>query len=457
MKIKLWMVAGLLLVGTTQVSYAQKKKAPAKKKPITTATTKPVSGVGRFNKVAQLSGNGKEITPIITNAAAITDMETFINSCIAKGAFPGCQVFAAKDGIIIYNKSFGHLDYDKKKSVTDTTLYDIASVTKILSTTLAVMKLYEEGKINLNAPISTYLPFTIGTDKANITVKSLLLHQAGFKGWIPFHKATMDSLTGLPSKDLYHRVESPGFAKPVSAGMFLKNSYPNYMVMEMIGSPLDNKGKYVYSDIDLILLEKIVNKITGQTLDRYVYDNFYIPLKLKRTYYNPWILNATANCAPTENDQTFRFQKIQGYVHDPVAALMGGVAGHAGLFSNANEVAIIMQMLNNGGVYNDKRYFKKETVQLFTGYRSTISRRGYGFDKPEKSGDGGPTANVCSKSTFGHTGFTGTCAWADPETGIVFVFLSNRVNPSSENTLITSLKVRGTVQNYIYQAVGNGK
>jgi len=451
------MTTSLLVISSTQLAVAQKKKTPAKQKPNTVYTRYPtVSGEGQFNYVFSLKGNGKELAPVVTNAMALQEMENFVNACIAKGAFPGCQVFAAKDGQVIFNKSFGHFNYDKKKPVTDTTLYDIASVTKILSTTLAIMKLYEEGKLNLNAPISTYLPFTVGTDKANITVKSLLLHQAGFKGWIPFHKATMDSLTGLPSKDLYHRVETPGFTTPVSAGMYIKNTYPNYMLMQMIESPLVNKGKYVYSDIDLILLERIVMKLSKTTLDRYVYDNFYIPLNLQRTYYNPWILNATQNCAPTENDQSFRFQKVQGYVHDPVAALMGGVAGHAGLFSNAREVAVIMQMLNNGGTYGDTKFFEKETVRYFTGYRSNISRRGFGFDKPEKTGDGGPTSTVCSKTTFGHTGFTGTCAWSDPETGIVFVFLSNRVNPSSENSLITSLKVRGTVQNYIYQAVGKG-
>ncbi len=415
-----------------------------------------ITGKGTFDAIHTLHGFRSTPTSV-KDSTALNAVEVFINNAIGRGAFPGCQVFAAKNGEVIMMKSFGHFDYDKKIAVTDTTMYDVASLTKIVATTLAVMRLYEEGKLQLKAPLIKYLPFVEGTDKAQITVESLLLHQAGFKAWIPFHKATIDSLTGGLRKDLYATQPINDFTIPVCANLYIKRNYPYYILQEMVKSPLANKGKYVYSDIDLVLLQKIVESITRTTLDRYVYDNFYTPLRLSRTMYNPWMIDLDKNCAPTEHDQSFRMQRIQGFVHDPVAALLGGMAGHAGVFSTAREIGQIMQMLNNGGIYNKVRYFKKETVAMFTSYRSSISRRGYGFDKPEKKGDRSPTSELCSKATFGHTGFTGTCAWADPETGIVFVFLSNRVNPNQDNGLINTLKVRTKLQSYIYEAVGDGK
>lgn len=408
-----------------------------------------------FNKVNKLYGF-RATNPVgLKNPEALQKIDDFVAECIAKKAFPGCQIFAAKDGEVILMKSYGTMSYSDTLSVTDTTMYDVASVTKIISTTLALMKLFDEGKLDLKETLGTYFSWVKGTDKENITIEQLLLHQAGFKGWIPFHKQTLDSLTGSLREDLYSTKKMEEYTVPVCANLYLNKSFPIYMLVEMIKSPLQNKGKYVYSDIDLILLQKVVESITKQRLDAYVYDNFYTPLRLMRTMYNPWILGMQKNCAPTELDNDFRMQLVQGYVHDPVASLMGGMAGHAGVFSTAREVGQIMQMLINGGEYNGKRFISKETVALFTSYRSNISRRGYGFDKPEKkNGDGGPTADVCSKSTFGHTGFTGTCTWADPETGIVFVFLSNRVHPSQENGLITSLNVRGKIQTYIYDALG---
>jgi beta-N-acetylhexosaminidase len=437
-KLNQWLLAFALWGGVSVPAFAQ---------------TTPNPNI--FKKVNKLYGFRDTNHAIVKHPNALKQIDDFIEDCIAKRAFPGCQVFAAKDGQVVMMKSYGTMSYKDTFSVTDTTMYDVASVTKIISTTLALMKLYDEGKLKLKETLGTYFSWVKGTDKENITIEQLLLHQAGFKGWIPFHKQTLDSLTGTLREDLFANRKVEEFTIPVCANMYLSKSFPIYMLSEMIKSPLVNKGKYVYSDIDLILLQKVVESITKQRLDAYVYDNFYEPLRLLRTMYNPWLLGLQKSCAPTEFDNEFRMQLVQGYVHDPVASLMGGMAGHAGVFSTAREVGQIMQMLLNGGVYNGKRFFSKETVALFTSYRSNISRRGYGFDKPEKKkGEGGPTADVCSKYTFGHTGFTGTCTWADPETGIVFVFLSNRVHPSQDNGLITSLKVRGKIQTYIYEALG---
>ncbi len=414
-----------------------------------------VAQTTKFDKINTLRGKGRDQTIAVTNSDALKNLDAFIKSCIAKKAFPGCQVIAAKDGEVFYQKSFGSYTYNQNaQAITDTTMYDIASITKIVSGTLAVMKLYEEGKLKLNAYIKHYLPFVVGTDKENITVRQLLLHEGGLKSWVPFYKSTLDSVSGNLRTDLYRSKPDDIFSVPVCANLFIKYKYEETIWDEILNSTMMAKGKYVYSDLDFYFLEKIVEKLTGTTIDQYVYKHFYKPLELRFTMYNPWEKDLVKQCAPTENDNAFRMQWIQGYVHDPGAAMVGGVAAHAGVFSNAREIAIIMQMLLNGGTYKDVTYFKKETVKFFTAYQSKTSRRGYGFDKPEKTGSNGPTSELCSKSTFGHQGFTGTCTWADPETGIVFVFLSNRVSPSADNKLIQSLKVRNVVQSYLYEAVG---
>lgn len=434
---------------------AGKKK---KGKGAAAAALPPLNNVGEFDAAYNLHGNGNGSSPMITDQAALQNLDAFIRNCISQGAFPGCQVFAAKNGEIICQKNFGYLTYDRTQPVTDTTLYDIASVTKVAATTLAVMKLYEEGKINLNTYIKNYLPFTEGTDKAYLTIRDLLLHQAGLKAFIPFYKTTVDKISGGPRNDLYRVAPDKQFSIPVAANFYLLNSYRDTIWNEILKSNLDNRGRYVYSDLDFYFLEKVAETVSGQSIDQYVAENFYRPLGLKYTMYNPWKKGLKKQCAPTENDQYFRFQLVQGYVHDPGTAMLGGVAGHAGVFSNAKELAVILQMLINGGVYKGRRYLKKETLQTFTGFRSGISRRAYGFDKPEKArNDGGPASDFCSKTAFGHQGFTGTCAWADPETGITFIFLSNRVYPSADNGLINSMGVRTKTQSYIYEALGYGK
>lgn len=429
----------------------KKSKAPA-------APLPPVTTIADFEKVNLVHGNRKELSPLVTRPEALKNLDAFINNCISQRAFPGCQIFAAKDGEIIYQKNFGYFTYDKIQPVTDSSLYDIASVTKVAATTLAVMKLYEEGKISLNNYLKSYLPFTIGTDKANLTIRDLLLHQAGLKAFIPFYKSTIDKTTGSPRTDLYRSYTDKTFSLPVAPSFYLRGNYLDTIWSEILNSSLDNRGRYIYSDLDFYFLEKVVEAVSGKNIEQYVTENFYRPLGLKYTMYNPWKKDLKKQCVPTENDNYFRFQLVQGYVHDPGTAMSGGVAGHAGIFSNVRDLAIILQMLNNGGTYKGQQYFKKETLQTFTGFRSNISRRAYGFDKPEKArGDGGPASDLCSKTTFGHQGFTGTCAWADPENGVTFIFLSNRVYPSAENSLINTLKVRFKAQGYIYEALGYGR
>ena len=390
----------------------------------------------------------------VVNPEALDKLSMFMQRCIVGSAFPGARILAAKNGKIFYDEAFGYFDYSKQKGVELSTLYDVASMTKVLSTTLAVMRLYEQGKLDLNKTLGDYLKWVKGTNKSTLTVKDLLLHQAGLKSWIPFYKETLDSQKNLRT-DLYTSQKKNDFDIPVAKNLFMRNDYLDTVWRRILNSPLENKGRYVYSDLDYYFLAAVTEEITQKHINEYVEEQFYKPMGLKRITYNPLQKFNVTEVAPTENDIVFRKQMVQGYVHDPGAALMGGVAGHAGLFAQAEDAAAIFQMLLNGGVYNGKRYFKNETVKYFTSYNTKISRRGLGFDKPAADNkDGGPVGNRVSGYAFGHQGFTGTCGWADPATGVVFIFLSNRTCPSAENNNINRLSVRTVAQDYIYEALG---
>lgn len=413
----------------------------------------------KFRQVHMIHENKNQAERLIKHTEYLKELDNFINKAIKDQVFPGCQIFASVNGTIIYQKSFGHYTYlPSSQNISDSTLFDIASVTKIMATTPSIMKLVELGKISLDSSLNTYIPDLVrGTDKQNLKIKDLLLHQAGLKAWIPFYKATLDSVTQKPRADLYRTVAEPGFNIPVAANLFLKNSYIDTMWRVIVDSPLENKGRYVYSDLDFYFLKRVVEKVSGLRLADFVRTNFYQPLGLVDILFNPWKLNRISDCAPTEYDSYFRYQLLQGYVHDPGAAMLGGVAGHAGLFATAENVAVMLQMLLNGGIYGHHRFLERLTVWNFTVYHSDISRRAYGFDKPVKEDEqSGPASMLCSKSSFGHQGFTGTCAWADPESGIVFVLLSNRVYPSSKNWLINKYNIRTKAQTYIYKALGYG-
>ncbi len=375
-----------------------------------------------------------------------------IGAAIGRGAFPGCRVLAARNGKVFLDLSVGKTSYGPAApAVTQNTIYDVASLTKVIATNLAVMKLTEDGKLSLDGTIGQYLPEARGTDKEGIRVRDLLLHRAGLVAYIPFWKSTKDS-TGQNSALAYRGTRQKGFEGQVSDDLFIRNDYRDSIWKKIYDSPLRNPGKYVYSDNDFYFLWAIVEKVSGMPMPKYLGEKFYGPLGLKYTGFNPLSRFPKTEIAPTENDQLWRGSLVWGTVHDQGAAMMGGVAGHAGIFSTAGEVAVIFQMLLNGGTYNGKRFLKKETIDRFTAYGSTASRRGLGFDKPDRGTDAVTTSDRASAKTFGHTGFTGTCAWADPETGIVFVFLSNRVHPSAENSLITKLSVRTEAQDRVYEA-----
>ncbi|RYF91877.1 MAG: serine hydrolase, partial [Chitinophagaceae bacterium] len=383
-------------------------------------------------------------------------IDSIANDAIANKAAPGCVVLVLKDGKIAFEKAYGSYTYDGKEPMTVESVFDMASVTKICATTISIMKLYEEGKIDLNKTLGTYLPFIRGSNKENLTLKNILLHQAGLVSYIPFYKETVDA-KGVPLPGIYSPVKTADYSIRVADSFYMANAWKDSIDNKILRSAVGTMDKYVYSDNDFILLGRIVEAVSGLSLDNYVAKTFYAPMSLTSIGFRPLQKNPVSRIVPTEDESIFRRQLLRGDVHDPGAAMMGGVAGHAGLFSNAYDIAAVMQMLLNGGTYNGKRYLLPETVALFTAYQSDISRRGLGFDKPEKNNSDRkepyPTLSASGK-TFGHTGFTGTCTWADPVTNLVYVFLSNRVHPSGSNTLL-NMSVRPKIHETIYQALMN--
>ncbi len=382
-------------------------------------------------------------------------MDAIAQEAITAGATPGAVVTVVKNGGIIYQKSYGYYDYSKTTPLTINSIFDMASVTKVCATTISIMKLYDEGKLKLTDTLGKFIPWVRGSNKANITIKNILLHQARLKSWIPFYKETIDS-TGKPLQAIYSATKNEEYTIPVAQNLYMLTSWRDTMYKRIVESKLELENKYIYSDNDFIFLGLIVEALSKKTLDQYVTENFYKPLGLQSTGFLPLQKFDNNKIVPTENEPFFRLQTLKGNVHDPGAAMFGCVAGHAGLYSTANDLAIIMQMLLNGGSYNGKQYIKKETIQLFSQYQSDISRRGYGFDKPEKDNttrkDPYP-AKYVSAATIGHTGFTGTCVWADPEENLIYIFLSNRVHPfGGDNSKLLKMNIRSRIHDTIYMA-----
>lgn len=389
----------------------------------------------------------------------LQQIDSIVKDGIEKQAYPGAVVLVAKDGRVVYEKAFGQMAHSDPRPVTTQTIYDLASVTKICATTMAVMKLYDEGRLDLHKPLGEFLPWVRGSNKESLTLDDILLHQAGLKAWIPFYRETIDpSNDGAAIPTLYATQEQGAFNVRVAENMYLRSDWIDTMYSRILSSELGPRGKYIYSDNDFIFLGKIVESITGMPLDEYVKKTFYDPLGMKTTGFKPRERFPLEQIAPTEQEPYFRKQLIQGDVHDPGAAMFGGVAGHAGLFSNARDLAVLTQLMLNGGMLNGKRYFKQETIDYFTSYHTVISRRGLGFDKPEKNNYERPEPYPClsaSPETFGHTGFTGTCWWVDPKYNLVFIFLSNRVNSSGPNfNKLGQMNIRGKIHETIYKALG---
>jgi beta-glucosidase-like glycosyl hydrolase/CubicO group peptidase (beta-lactamase class C family) len=412
----------------------------------------------KFGSTTQYNNYFPDVTPESAgiDGSKLYKIDSIATDAVAKGAFPGCVVLVARKGKIAYHKAFGYTDFDKKEPVKTDMQYDLASVTKISATTVSIMKLYEEGKLDLDKTLGDYLPWTKGTNKAGIPVKEILLHQAGLIPFITFYKEIIDTVTGNPLPAYFSKTPVTGFTTRVAEHLYLRNDWQDSLYARIVRSKVTGVGKYVYSDNDFIFLGKIVETISGLTLDAYTQKTFYEPLHMISTGFKPRDRFPVSAIAPSEVEKHFRQQFIRGDVHDEGASLFGGVAGHAGLFSNAYDLAQLYQLLLNGGKLNGVTLFKKETIDLFTAYSSDISRRGLGFDKPEKDNatrkEPYPSKSV-SPATYGHTGFTGTCVWVDPEKELIYIFLSNRVTPTRNNNKLGQMNIRPAIQEAIYQAL----
>lgn len=367
---------------------------------------------------------------------------------------PGAQILVARHGKVVYNKSFGYHTYQAKDPVKNTDLYDLASLTKILSTLPMVMKLYNEQKINMHSKLGDLVPEFKHTDKANITLKDVLTHQSGLVAWIPFYKVTLDS-TSHPASQLYRPHYSTDFPTQVSENLFLKKDYTKVMLEEIANSRLASKPDYKYSDLGFISIKEYIEKTYHRTLDQVVQEKFYNAMGATRLTYLPLRKFDSKEIPPTEEDNYYRYTTIQGYVHDMGAAMQGGVSGHAGLFGTALDVAKMMQLYLNEGEYGEDHFFSKATFEVFNScvYCSNGNRRGLGFDKPQQEGKPGPTCGCASVTSFGHTGFTGTMTWADPEKELIYVFLSNRTYPDASVNRLSKENIRENIQQVIYESI----
>lgn len=390
------------------------------------------------------------------NSDSLSHIATIAQNAIDSSATPGCVVLVAKDGQIIYHEAFGHHTYAKKRPVQKEDIYDLASITKVAATTISLMKLYETRSIDLNAPLNQYLPFLDGSNKSNLILSDVLSHQSGLRSWIPFYKET---ITGSrrrrrPSSKFYKESPIEPFTVPVANNLFMNRNHIDTMWTQIRDSELPNLGQYYYSDLGFYLSARMIEQISGDPVNEFARKHFYRPLGLYNTLYKPWRLIDLDRIPPTELDRYFRRRKVHGYVHDMGAAMLGGVSGHAGLFSNARELAIIMQMLLQGGQYANRHLLRPETISRFTTRVEGSTRRGLGFDMKEmNTRRENNISRFASFNTYGHYGFTGTGVWVDPEHNLIYIFLSNRTFPSMNNYLIGRLNTRIRIQDQIYKSI----
>lgn len=384
----------------------------------------------------------------------LEEIDKIVYKAIQDSVFPGCQILAARSSRIFFRKAYGYHTYEKKTPVTNEDIYDIASITKVAGTLPALMYLVDKEEIVLEKNLGSYLPELIGTDKNNVTLIDLLTHQAGLKSWIPFHLYTLDA-NNQWKQGVYDTTYSEKYPYQVAEKMFASYRIRDTIFKANVNTPLSGKKKYLYSDLGYYYLQRIIEKKMGMGLDSVVSKLFYQPLGATTLGYNPLKKFAKEKIVPTEYDQVFRKQLIHGYVHDQGAALMGGVAGHAGLFANANDLAKLMQLYLNFGEYGGQRYIKESTIREFIRcqFCANGNRRGIGFDKPSPGGEGGTACDCVSYASFGHAGFTGTLAWVDPEKDLIYIFLSNRIHPNAENKKLIKQGLRALVQEVIYDAL----
>jgi len=427
-----------------------------------TASSFFANGDGLDMKPQQLLAYGLP-EAIGLKTADLQGIGAIVREGIKAQAFPGCQVVVAVEGEVVMNEAYGHTTYAGTRAVQTNDIYDLASITKVAATTLAGMKLVDDGRIELDKTLGDYLPELVARSPlhARMGLRDLLTHQSGLAPFVPFYRKLMKDGKLKPgimsdNADATHTVM-------VADSLWMLTSYTDSLWTWLLNAPVGPRGEYVYSDMGYYLLQRVVEKRSAQSLDEYVAQEFYRPLGCGTLGFTPLKYFPKERIMPTEYDLDFRGRQVWGTVHDPGSAMVGGVAGHAGLFGSANDLAIILQMLLNGGSYNGVRYLKETTVQEFTKCQfckpgtgplpGDANRRGLGWDKPTRPGVQGPTCECVSMASFGHTGFTGTMLWADPETKSLYVFLSNRVHPNANNKKLAEMNIRTRIQEVVNDAI----
>ena len=385
------------------------------------------------------------------NGTILTEIDKIANQGIEQKAYPGCQILVAVDGKIIYRKSFGNTMYEGGEPVRNDHIYDIASVTKIASSTLALMRLQTLNQFSLDKKLKDYIPEVVDESFGKVLLRDMMAHRAGFTAWIPFYKKTLEK--GDLSTTYYRDKKEKGFDFQVAKDLWIRNDYSDSIYKRIIDSGITPGNHYEYSDLGYYFVKKIIEKQTGKRNDEFVTDEIYKALGLKNIGYFPQSFAPLGRIVPTENDVAFRKQLIHGYVHDPGAAMLGGAGGHAGLFANATDLAAIMQLFLNKGKVGNRQLLSPEVVDEYTKVQVAGNRRGAGFDKPTFSRKNGPCCDEASAESYGHSGFTGTLAWADPVYKINYVFLSNRVHPNADVNKLAKLGIRTEIQKVIYKAV----
>jgi len=394
----------------------------------------------------------------ISSALLERKIDSIVNIGLNAKAYPGCEVMVARKGTVVFHKTYGYHSYDNRISVQEDDLYDLASVTKVSATLAGLMLLDSEDKFSPDETLGSYLPYYKHSNKNELLMSDILSHQAGLTSWIPFWKETVKK-NGEFKRNIFDYRSSDKYPLEVARWLFINNNYSKKIFKEIKKSPLGEK-KYLYSDLAFIISPEIIEKLTGEKWYDYVTTNIYNKLGANDICFNPWIRYPLSRIVPTENDSLFRKQQLHGTVHDEGAAMLGGISGHAGLFATANDLMKLMEMYRRMGYYGGEQIIAKEVLEQYTRVQhpENDNRRGLGFDKPlldnvELPGEEVYPAKSASPSSFGHSGYTGTFVWIDPEYEISYVFLSNRVNPTRNNNLLSDLSIRGNILQAIYDSI----
>ena len=407
-----------------------------------TISAKYKAGSGYTTEKTRLRYSSPEAVGL--KSADLDSIDLIAAEAIREKATPSAVVMVIKDGNVIFNKAYGSHTYDGTEKTKLSDIYDLASVTKVSATTMSAMKLYEQGKIGLDKTVGDYIPNARKSNKEDLKVRELLAHQSGVTA-VSFYlklkpeEHSADSSQAYPVKVADNYYFKPGYFREMFWPAFLK-------------APLRNRGNYLYTDMNMYVMKEIVEWQSGTPIDKYVQDQFYKPLGMYTAGYLPRNRFEKDQIVPTEDEGNFRKSLLHGYVHDPGASLLGGVSGHAGLFSSANDLGILYQMMLNKGTYGGDRYLKPETVTLFTSKQSALSRRALGFDMFDPDTTKAYPSKLATPGTYGHTGFTGICVWVDPKYNLIYIFLSNRVHPKTTDKLY-QLNIRSRIQDVVYRAV----